>query len=451
MSRALTDWLPFRRQACDDCGMPSLKKTKQTANYRAGSDDARCYGCRFYQYGACSLVEGVIEAGDLCDLYEVPVQTYPEQTMGYVELAHVAANGQPWRLFIQSAPVRAAEPPATIPLLPKPGRYQHPAWGVIELTPERIANFVANINAKVYQDKIPIDAEHETKLSGAVGYFSAAVVNDDGSADAVVEWTDRGKALLEADAYQYVSPEWYEAWTDPAPGGATYRDVVIGLALTNNPFFKDKALRPLVAREGTLYAPQATKEVGAHVTESIFLPLQPVAGKDRNVSDAQQMSEEVARQFTELNAKLAAETEARQAAESAAQTFADRIAKIEQAALVKSFVDEVRGRSDANDIPYVGDVQYHVETLEALPVERRAAYMERERAIAKAARAEAAGLFRELGSDAHAPADTAEQAVATRAKAIAAAEGITPEQAYVKAMSEPDLRSRLAAERRGGN
>jgi hypothetical protein len=49
-------------------------------------------------------------------------------------------------------------------------------------------------------------------------------------------------------AFNYISPEWYDEWSDPATG-QTYKDVAIGGALTTRPFFKAPYLRPLAASE----------------------------------------------------------------------------------------------------------------------------------------------------------------------------------------------------------
>src|SRR3990172_6867137 len=144
----------------------------------------------------------------------------------------------------------AAEPPETINVFPEPGTYKHPVWGDIEVTKEGNKQFVENFNAQVYQEHVPIDAEHETKLSGAVGYIKKLNMNDDGSIEAEVEWTDRGQKLIEEDSYRYISPEWYEQWKDPATGDE-FENVLIGAALTTRPFFK--GLRSLVASEGHLY------------------------------------------------------------------------------------------------------------------------------------------------------------------------------------------------------
>ena len=77
------------------------------------------------------------------------------------DLADLAAAGHTHRLFHTIA---FAEAPEWIPFLPKPGTYAHPRYGDITITRERNARFVQNFKDGVYQDRLPIDAEHETKL-----------------------------------------------------------------------------------------------------------------------------------------------------------------------------------------------------------------------------------------------------------------------------------------------
>jgi hypothetical protein len=135
-----------------------------------------------------------------------------------------------------------------IPFLPKPGNYQHAKFGDVIIDPERNQRMVDSVRNKVYQDKVPLDLEHDLKASGAVGWISDARMNDDGSGDAFVEWTDRGQEVLKGNRFRYISPEWFRLWKDPA-SGTEYPDVVAGGALTTRPFFKDKVLKALVASE----------------------------------------------------------------------------------------------------------------------------------------------------------------------------------------------------------
>lgn len=355
------------------------------------------------------------------------------------DLAEIAASGATFRLFTE---VAFAEPPARVPLLPKPGTYQHPSYGEITLTPERIANFVRNLNAAVYQRAVPIDAEHQSKLSGALGYFSTASLNEDGSADAEVEWTDRGRSLIAAGGFRYVSPEWYDRWTDPATE-VEHEDVVVGLALTSRPFFKDDSLRPLVAREGELIAPP--KEVMGATETPPDDPSKPKGQHMSEQNESVQMTEEVAKQFRELNDRLAAAEAAKTMAESQAQQFAERIGKIEAERRHDAFVAEVTGKSAANGHRWFGDAEKHVAILEALSDDNRQLYIEQQRAIAQQVKAFAG---RELGSDAGNPDGSAEAAIDAKAKALAASKGIPYAQAYTEVMTtDRDLAHRYLNER----
>ena len=157
------------------------------------------------------------------------------------------SEGAPGRSYFAMA-----EAPKTINIFPIPGIYAHPQFGKIHVTREDSQELIDNFNAGVYQEHIPIDAEHETKLSGAVGWITSLTMNKDGSVEAAIDWNDRGEALLEDDRFKYFSPEWFAEWKDPATE-EVFSNVLAGGAITTKPFFKDDALRPLVATEGKLW------------------------------------------------------------------------------------------------------------------------------------------------------------------------------------------------------
>lgn len=295
------------------------------------------------------------------------------------EMGSLCAQGRPWRLFNE---YQFAEPPDWIPYLPIPGTFAHPAYGEITITPERNARFVDNFRAGVYQERLPLDAEHETKLSGAVGWIVDMRLNEDGSADARVEWTDRGRKLIESDRFRYVSPEFYDEWEDPATE-EVHQDVAVGGAITTRPFFKEKALRPLIASETGLFV---------HFKQET-----PMA--DQTVSTKQ--FAELEKQFNELKDQLAA-SEAK-AAESEAQskTFADALDKATKR--LAEMEDEQRReqyRQMAQEWP--GDVEEHIKILEALAEsngedsEPFQSYLKMNRAMSEQIRTSV--LFSELGS-----------------------------------------------------
>ena len=245
-----------------------LEKADERVRYRAASEgEDACGTCRFYDAAdlECSLVEGSIDSARTCNLWTkqmsvasstLPTAVSPPEPSDTEE--YDSEHGYGWseteanELFqVFVAHTFAADDfsgPQWIPFLPTPGKYQHPTYGEINITPSFNAQLVASVKDHVYQENIPLDVEHETKLSGAVAWLKDMRLNDDGSADAYVEWTDRGKQLLKGGQFKYVSPEWFGSWRDPA-SGIVHRNVVAGGAITTRPFFKDKVLRALVASE----------------------------------------------------------------------------------------------------------------------------------------------------------------------------------------------------------
>jgi len=191
-----------------------------------------------------------------------------------------------WKLFLEQ---KFAEPPVTIQVLPKPGTYSHPRYGKFKMTPENITAFVDNHNNHVYQEQVPIDAEHESKLSGAVGYYGEMRLIDQGrgGAEADVSWTDRGKQLLASDQFKYFSPEWFDEWTDPA-GGKKVSNVLVGGAITTRPFFKDKVMRPLTASEDK-YA--AGEWVGDEENRMLFMEPMTFAETEPDANDPNEQDE----------------------------------------------------------------------------------------------------------------------------------------------------------------
>jgi len=127
--------------------------------------------------------------------------------------------------------------PTWIPFLPSRGTLDHPRYGRVAFTPARNATFVRHFNSGVYQRPVPITAEHQAKLSGALGWIQEVRLTEDGGVAARVEWTPRGRTLVEDGAFKYVSPEWYNEWTAPDTN-KTYTDIITGGALTNRPVFK---------------------------------------------------------------------------------------------------------------------------------------------------------------------------------------------------------------------
>ena len=84
------------------------------------------------------------------------------------------------------------------------------------------------------QQRVPVNVEHDD-LSGAVGWVASLEARPDG-AYAVLNLTDKGRALLEDGAFGYISPEIAFEWPN-SKTGETEGPVLYGAGLTNYPFF----------------------------------------------------------------------------------------------------------------------------------------------------------------------------------------------------------------------
>jgi hypothetical protein len=309
------------------------------------------------------------------------------------------------------------EVPDRINILPKPHVFMHPFYGEIRITEARNMRFISNFKNRVYMYPIPIDAEHELKLSGAVGWLTDLVMNEDGSVDGVISWTERGLALMEGGGYRFFSPEWIDEWPDPAkPDQAPIKDVLIGGAICTRPFFKEPYLRPLlVANSDGTYefidpdkAMIATEnkmdenenvENDQQVTPTPTPTPQPVtpatpAAPTEQFSDAQiagvsvRASEKrvvmTREQFTQLTQKFAAMEGAEQRANALSerldqtqQEFSDLRGTLDlQAQILKKMSDEARdkdlkdiilGKSEQfGDTRLLGDHEKLLATMKAL-------------------------------------------------------------------------------------
>lgn len=340
---------------------------------------------------------------------------------------------QDWRLFIEakSLSIKAGEAaPDWIPFIPPPGKYSHPVYGKITLTPERNANFVKNFNEGVYQREVPIDAEHQTKLGGAFGWVTSLRQNSDRSVDAHVRWEARGQTALSEGRFRYVSPEWYDSWQDPMTE-KRYKDVVIGGAITTRPFFKEKALRPLVASERGIFTLDDKNSDEDTVT---LIELR----KAEAMTDTKTGAEGGA----DPSAELKALTEQLSKERESAKAMSERIQKMESQARERRFAEEVSGKSDESQIAWIGDRDKHIKLMSKLAEafgedsEELKDYVALNRG--HAATAKTAGLFAERGSSAAGPAVPEEKLEAMAKKLRETNPKLTQAQAMAEVTRTPE-------------
>ena len=361
-----------------------------------------------------------------------------------------------------------------IQITPGPGRWKHSKYGSVVVTQDRLERYKSNFDNRVYQEHIPIDAEHQTKLSGALGYYREMKIGHNGKPGiwARIEPTERGRKLLDEGGFKYFSPEFYDEWTDPATS-KVYKDVITGGAFTTRPFFKDSSLSPLMLSElsedssetsvidsmveagmGDEQIQTAFDAATALVKAMEFSEEKRVNKKaeqlDDNDDDAgdqggepTQATEDVLRQLSEERAKReAAEAQLKTYGEQV-KTLADKVDAMESENRRRAFSEIVTGRGGANDggPQWFGEAEKHVAMLEKLTKafgedsEEVAAYVAQQNEVAKAITASAA--FKEVGSASPATASTSGGKISAAVKQLREKEpALTESAALAKVLSE---------------
>lgn len=427
------------------------------------------------------------------------------------DILDICRDGSMVRLFVEQS-LTFADPPEWFNFLPRPGVYTHPEYGEMKFTRERNQRFVDNFEQSVYQEKLPIDAEHDLQASGAVGWIVEMRINADGSVDARPEWNQRGRDLIEGDRYKYFSPAWFEKWTEPV-STTVFQDVAIGGAICRRPFFKEGSLRPLVASEnGLRLGNSAIKADAGELDDNFFTLLTPKTATAPNPTEGDAMSqaikfdpnnppkthaealvllqkqhEELTARETDLSTALTAaqalcdkanppktlsealtqigekqtatESTARTATETAStatetiRTLTERVTTLEKTNRTQRFTVIAR--------EFIGDRAEHVEMLELLYAQEPTAgeegtrfkkYVENQKG--HAARLKASGLFEEVGTNGDGPQTATEELEAKARKLSEDSQTtnspITYEAALTRVSSEnPTLYNQYVAEQRG--
>ena len=163
------------------------------------------------------------------------------------------------------------------------GTYKHPVYGDIEITPDRIKRFAANVNENVRGIELDIDYDHKEYGGEAAGWIKEAQVRTDGLWG-LVEWTPKAKELIASRAYKYFSPEFEDTWTHPKTG-VEYQDVLCGGGITNRPFLKD--ILPLNLSESFAFADSPTKGGRTVDPEEVFKQIADLLGLPNDASGDQ--------------------------------------------------------------------------------------------------------------------------------------------------------------------
>lgn len=117
------------------------------------------------------------------------------------------------------------------------GTYDHPVYGEMDITSDRVTQFATNVNNRVRTTDLDIDYDHKEYGGEAAGWIKEASARSDGLW-ILVEWTKKAFSLIKDKSYRYFSPEFTDEWTHPKTG-EVFQDVLFGGGITNRPFLKD--------------------------------------------------------------------------------------------------------------------------------------------------------------------------------------------------------------------
>ncbi len=165
------------------------------------------------------------------------------ETGGSAAASEVFFNREEVRAF-SPLPVEFAEADDGTPycwhrLVPV-GSWRHPRYGVVEITPDDVAEFAQHWQEQVLGQEVPVDELEGHRLSdeGAYGWLREVDVRDDGLWGKI-EWTPPGVQAVQEQRYKYISPQLYlRDLPYRTNEGGRVPNVVKALSLTNRPVFK---------------------------------------------------------------------------------------------------------------------------------------------------------------------------------------------------------------------
>lgn len=120
--------------------------------------------------------------------------------------------------------------------------WEHPKYGMVDITPEVAAEFKANFDNRVLGREHLVNYDHgmdPAKGGKAAGTILDMEPREDGVYYKVM-FTQPALAEIQAGEWKYLSPEYKDLWTDPETN-ADFSNVPVDLALTNHPFFLHQA------------------------------------------------------------------------------------------------------------------------------------------------------------------------------------------------------------------
>ena len=106
------------------------------------------------------------------------------------------------------------------------GKWNHPVYGLIDITVEKLKQFVENFKANVRgltdntgKPQVDIDYDHKKRRDDASGWITDLKLSDDNrELWATPKWTTDAGNAIRSGAYGYFSPEFVDRYKDAESG-----------------------------------------------------------------------------------------------------------------------------------------------------------------------------------------------------------------------------------------
>ena len=218
------------------------------------------------------------------------------------------------------------------------GKWEHPQYGIIQISDADIDRFISSFNDKVRTVEIAVDQEHMPE-KGAAGWFKTLnKYYEDGKTKlkASVEWTKLGKELIKDGIFKYFSPEFDFDYED-LETHEQFDNVLLGGALTNRPYFK--SLAPVMLSENMYAGFTNLKKIKGGEKRMNKEELKAKLVEDAKFSLPEDASDEDKKLFGEVKSEITKETEEKEEKERAEVEAAEKTEK-EKAELEKKRKEE---------------------------------------------------------------------------------------------------------------
>lgn len=231
------------------------------------------------------------------------------------------------------------------------GTYQHPVFGKMQISADKVKQFVDNIKVKVRGIDPSINYMHGTNGGDgeAAGWVKDAQDRPDGLW-LFVEWVSEAAQKIKEKKFRYFSAEYQDKWTDAQ--GKTHENVFFGGALTNRPYMKN--LLPINLSEASVNSFIEFTEILTKGKEQLVIetPKEEVTDVDLKIA-VQTLGLPAETTESELMAKLAelgkpSQTSAKKTPEVPVVNLSEDLRKLsDENPMVKALIETVDAQNKA--------------------------------------------------------------------------------------------------------